>query len=219
MERRLVTAPQFRYRNAGIRRVKVKDILDNPANMRSHPEAQADALAGAVQQVGFFGYPDVFETPDGRLMLVDGELRRHSLLAWYGEDHEIEVNVTDFTPDEANLAMLTKDPIASLAKTNAERLDVLLKQYDANKATLDPSLLNDQQAALDKMLAGLAKQAGSDWGKPQQAVEDEVPEPPAVPVTQRGDLWLLGPYWLCEDCGKEYSYEEGRRIGECPCST
>lgn len=211
--------PEFRDRNAGIRRVKVKDIHDNPANFREHPVAQAEALAGAVGQVGFFGYPDVYQEPDGRLVLVDGELRRHSLLAWYGPDHEIEVNVTDFSPDEAKLALLTKDPIAGMAKSNKERLDALLTQYDSQKANLDPTLLADLQGSVDKMLAKVAKDAGSEWGKTKPVSEDEVPEAPAIPVTQPGDLWLLGAYWSCESCGREFSYEEGLRIGECPCST
>ena len=44
---------------------------------------------------------------------------------------------------------------------------------------------------VQKMLAGLADEAGLYQDK-GEIVEDEVPEPPAVPVTKLGDLWLLG---------------------------
>ena len=46
---------------------------------------------------------------------------------------------------------------------------------------------------------------------------DEIPEPPAVPVSKTGDLWLLGAYFECEDCGKKYDYAEGLKLKECPC--
>jgi ParB-like chromosome segregation protein Spo0J len=47
---------------------------------------------------------------------------------------------------------------------------------------------------------------------------DEVPEPPEEPITKPGDLWLLGAYWECEECGKQFSYEEGKAMkGECNC--
>ena len=47
--------------------------------------------------------------------------------------------------------------------------------------------------------------------------EDDVPEPPAEPITKLGDLWLLGAYFECEGCGKHYEYDEGKAMGECPC--
>jgi len=46
---------------------------------------------------------------------------------------------------------------------------------------------------------------------------DEVPEPPKVAKTKRGELWLLDPYWQCEACGKEYAYDVGSQMKECPC--
>jgi hypothetical protein len=53
--------------------------------------------------------------------------------------------------------------------------------------------------------------------------DDAVPEPPAEPITQPGDLWLLGAYWECEDCGKRYDYDEGKAMvdagKECTCGT
>jgi len=49
------------------------------------------------------------------------------------------------------------------------------------------------------------------------AEPDEVPDAPADPVTQPGDLWLFGAYWECDDCGKRYDYEDGKTMDECPC--
>jgi hypothetical protein len=46
---------------------------------------------------------------------------------------------------------------------------------------------------------------------------DEVPEPPKVAKTKRGELWLLGPYYECESCQKKYEYLSGSQMTECPC--
>jgi len=47
--------------------------------------------------------------------------------------------------------------------------------------------------------------------------EDEVPELPEEAITQVGDLWLLGAYYECEDCGKRYDYDEGKKMKDCSC--
>jgi len=78
-------------------------------------------------------------------------------------------------------------------------------------------LQNDD--SIDELVTGFSEQEIADMiGKTAGDVEeDEVPEPPADPVTQPGDLWLFGAYWECEDCGKRYDYEEGKTMEECPC--
>ena len=37
-----------------------------------------------------------------------------------------------------------------------------------------------------------------------QTDPDDVPEPPAEPVTKPGDLWLLGRHVLCPKCGRRH---------------
>ena len=122
--------PGLRIRNQEIRRVRIADILDNPANPRTHPDTQQQALAGAVAELGWYGYPDVFAHPDypGQYMLSDGHLRRTWLAERYGQDAEIDVNVTDFTPEEAKLAIATKDPLAAMADYDMAKLDELLRE-------------------------------------------------------------------------------------------
>src|SRR5689334_22845393 len=120
------TAQELRIRNAGLRRVRVADLADAPWNHRTHPQAQQEALDGAIDELGFYGFPDVYAADGGVLMLIDGHLRKERLIAKYGSDAEIEVNVTDFDEAEAKKANLTKDPLAAMAGANKERLDALL---------------------------------------------------------------------------------------------
>ena len=195
-------------RNQEIRTVRVADIVANPKNFRTHDDVQQGTLQAVVDKIGFYGYPDVFEHPEhpGKVMLIDGELRS-KLLAEYGPDAEVEVNVTDFEPSEADVAIATHDPISAMAGVQGERLDSLLDDIG-------------QMPGLDDLLGDLSKQAEDAIAltSPKEVTEDEVPEPPADPITQPGDLWLLGVYWECDTCGKTYSHDEGASMGgECPC--
>lgn len=185
-----------RSRNQEIRKVKVADLEDAPWNFRRHSEHQAAALEGAIDEIGLYGYPDVYQTAAGKLMLCDGHLRKSLYVRKYGASALIEVNVTDFDETEARKATATKDPIAAMAETDAQALAELLDTVDfKNDAVLD--MLRD--------LAGEALEQDEDE---PEVVEDEVPEPPADPITKPGDVWILGDHrLLCGDSTKAADME------------
>jgi ABC-type ATPase involved in cell division len=152
---------ELRNRNKEIRTVRVGELEDHPSNFRRHPAEQAEALDAVVQQIGYYGYPDVYETPDGKLRLTDGHLRKAHLIAKYGADTEIEVNVTDFDAAEAKVALLTKDPLAALAESSAKELEALAGEVEFDSP------------ALDKMIEDLADEAAADGGGTAKKKEDE----------------------------------------------
>jgi len=139
---------KIRDRNLGIRKVRVADLEDAPWNFRTHPQPQKEALAGVVSELGWYGYPDVYETPDGLLRIADGHLRKALLIERYGPDTEIEVNVTDFDEADARKATLTKDPLAAMAEADAAKLDALLREVQTS------------EPAVSAMLAELAAETG-----------------------------------------------------------
>lgn len=145
----------LRNRNKEIRRVRVGDILDHPANIRTHPDEQAQALDAAVSEVGWIGYPDVFDDPEepGKVRLVDGELRHHHLAAKYGEEAFIDVNVTDLAPAEAKKALLTKDHVATLAEIDEQKALAEIEAIAAEVETEEfRALLSDmEQQARDEL--------------------------------------------------------------------
>ena len=65
---------KLRDRIKELRRVKASEILPNPANWRTHPKAQQDAMRGILAEVGIADALLVRETPAG-LQLIDGHLR------------------------------------------------------------------------------------------------------------------------------------------------
>jgi hypothetical protein len=137
-----------RIRNKGLRVVRVADIEDNPLNFRTHPEAQRAAFAGIETEIGYYGYPDVYETEAGTIRLIDGQLRKEHLLSKYGPEATIEVNMTDFDEREAKKALLTHDPISAMAEEDRVILGKLMDQ------------VTTESDELSKMLETMAEGAG-----------------------------------------------------------
>jgi ParB-like chromosome segregation protein Spo0J len=192
---------QIRDRIIELRRVPASQIHGAPWNWRTHPQAQKDALAASIEELGFFDPLDVYEAQDGRLVLTDGHARRDLIDERIGPDTILPVIVTDFTEAEAKKANLVKDPLAAMAEVNSENLTQLLRSVETN------------DAALKEMLAGLAAQdnlrslASNDLPGEDP---DNVPEPPDQATTERGDLCLLGKHRLY--CGDPAKAEDVDRL-------
>ncbi len=178
----------LKIRNKGLVRLKVADVQDNPNNYNRHPDAQRKAFRAAVDEVGFFGYPDVYLTDDGTYRLIDGEMRKTDLLDEYGAETEIEFNVTDFNEAEADLALATKDPLAAMARRDGEALNALLGKLQVEDGDLR-DFLNSQVD--DRALL-------------QDLGDETIPAPPDEAITQPGDVWILGDHRLmCGDSTNE----------------
>jgi hypothetical protein len=132
MENDAATEGGPRLRNNRIAKIRVADLEEAPWNFRIHPDDQRSALSGLIDEIGFFGYPDVYEARAGVFRLCDGHLRKDVLIAKYGVDAEIEVNVTDFTEEEARKVTLTKDHLAGLAQADPAKLDELLSEVETD---------------------------------------------------------------------------------------
>jgi DNA modification methylase len=194
-----MSSGELRVRNLGIRRVRVRDIVDNPRNYRTHGDEQREGFAKTVAEIGWYGYPDVFEHPDypGKVMLIDGELRTHHLLAKYGAEAEIEVNVTDFTPAEAAKALATHDPISALAGFDGQKHADLMRELSSVESSAEfqgflDSLATSQNEQFKSVLENVCVGGNTN--------PDDVPDEPSVAMTRAGDLWLLGEHrLLCGD--------------------
>src|SRR5256885_7443877 len=95
-------------------RVRAGDLVPHELNPRLHTDAQRAALAALYREVGFARSLLAYELPDGRLKLIDGHLRRD-----LGPDMEVEVEVLDVDDAEARALLLSLDPLAALAGTDA----------------------------------------------------------------------------------------------------
>ena len=184
---------QIRDRVKELRRVRAGDLVPNPKNWRTHPQAQQDALRGILAEVGYADALLARELPDGSLMLVDGHLRAETT-----PEQEVPVLVLDIDQAEADKLLLSLDPLAALAETNSTALDALLREVDTGSE------------GLQQMYADMAEAAELYQDGDKEIVEDEVPEPPVDAITKPGDLWLLGDHRLL--CGDSTKAEDVERL-------
>ncbi len=112
---------QIRDRIKELRRVRAGDLVPNPQNWRTHPDAQRDALRGVLAEIGYADALLARELPDGRLELIDGHLRAETT-----PDVHVPVLVLDVDENEAKKILLTHDPLAALAKADLGQVEELV---------------------------------------------------------------------------------------------
>jgi DNA modification methylase len=163
-------------------------ILANPANWRTHPGAQRDALRGSLSEIGWVQQVIVNRTTGH---LVDGHARVEEAIS--AGAPTVPVLYVELTPEEEKLVLASLDPIGAMAQADATKLDELLADLNAT----NPGL----QALLDSL------------GTPKLPVgltdPDDVPE--VEPTTiKAGDLFALGDHRLM--CGDSTKAEDVARL-------
>lgn len=131
----------IRNRIKELRQVPASELLPNPKNWRLHPEHQHNALREILAEIGIADACLARELPDGSLMLIDGHLRAETI-----STSEVSVLVLDVTEEEADKILLTRDPLAAMAGSDAEKFAEL---SDA-KLPEEGELQNDSEEPKDE---------------------------------------------------------------------
>lgn len=124
-------------------------------------------------------------------MLVDGHLRSELM-----PSDDVQVAVLDLNEDEVKKVLLTFDALAAMAEVDDAKLDALMREVSTGSEAL-AAMITDMSDLMSEPTA-------------KEIVEDEVPKPPADPVTKPGDLWLLGDHRLL--CGDSTKAEDVERL-------
>jgi hypothetical protein len=145
-------------------------------------------MRAILREIGYADATLARVNENGRLVLIDGHLRRYSI----EPDQMLPVLVLDVTEAEADKLLLTLDPLAAMAVTGSEELASLLKSVSFENA-----------GELADLLGGLRSQAGIDGREVVEvpAQVDKAAELQAKWGTARGQVWEIGPHKLvCGDC-------------------
>lgn len=128
-------AATIRDRIVDFRRIQASELVPNPKNWRRHPKAQRDALDSLITEIGYAGASLVRQLDDGRLMLIDGELRRE-----IRPNDLVPVLVTDLDEAEADKLLLTHDSIGMLAEADPLALAALAPAIEFDTADVSELL-------------------------------------------------------------------------------
>lgn len=120
--------------------VRAGDLVPNPRNWRTHPEAQRRGLEQILDRVGSVDVLKAVRLPSGELQLVDGHLR-----ADIRRDEQVRVAVLDLTPEESDLVLATFDPVSAMAEAD---LDVLRGLLDDVKMEVPADMIEALEALI-----------------------------------------------------------------------
>ena len=167
---------------------KLADLTPYPKNPRRHSDAQIAAIAGSIAQFGF-NSPILI---DSRGNIIAGHGRYLAALKLGLETAPVIV-LDHLSEIEKRAYLLADNKLADLSGWDDETLASELAEL--RDAEIDLGGLGFSDDELRVLLAD-AELPDADG-----AEEEEIPEPPAEPVTRAGDIWRIARHRLiCADC-------------------
>jgi DNA modification methylase len=164
-------------------------------NNPRHNDAAVAAVAASIREFGF-RQPLVVDEDN---VIIVGHTRYKAALLLGLETVPVHV-ATGLTPAKVKAYRLADNQTATLSAWDEDKLSLelaLLQEMD-----FDLSLTGFSADELTRLLDAEPNAGLTD--------PDAVPEPPDEPITQAGDLWLLGPHRLL--CGDSSKAEEVDRL-------
>lgn len=174
--------------------VPIATLSQDPANARKHDDKNLEAIAASLRR---FGQQKPIVVDSSNVVRAgNGTLAAATALGW----DSINVVQTDLQGSEATAYAIADNRTAELAEWDESVLAASLSSL----ADVDETWLSDLQFS-EKELAELVAST-----QEQEIIEDEVPDLTTDPVTQTGDLWMLGEHRLL--CGDSTEAKEVGRL-------
>ncbi len=185
--------------------VEISSLELDPANARLHDERNLDAIGyslGRFKQVKNI----VVHRPTRRVIAGNGTLTKaleggatHIVVAWVDTVVEEDGSERPMTEEDAAELGILDNRTAELATWDHEQLAATIgEQPDLDWAAGGWETEDFEDFEVDWPLPEVTT-VGEHERERGEAGEESLPEPPAEPVTQPGDLWILGDHRLM--CG------------------
>ena len=171
--------------------VPIDSLTFDPSNVRKHGEQNLATIKASLNRFG--QQKPIVVDANGVVRAGNGTLMAAKALGW----KEIAVVRSTLAGSEATAYAIADNRTAELAEWDDDALKQTLAALQIEDEDLAVATGFDAKE-IDAMLA------------PDEVAEDEVPEPPADPITKPGDLWLLGDHRLL--CGDSTKSEDVRRL-------
>jgi ParB-like chromosome segregation protein Spo0J len=181
---------------------RISDLTPDRRNARKRTERSAGMIAKSLEKFG--AARSVVIDENGQLLAGHGTIEaaaqvgiENVLVVPADGNTVVAVQRSNLTPEQKVQYALADNRSSDLSEWDAEVLSELADEHD----------LQDwfQQDELDDIL-GQVQELDSEEGLTDP---DEVPEPPAEPVTKPGDVWLLGEHRvMCGDAPTRWRLEK-----------
>lgn len=174
--------------------VKTSELKPNPKNPNQHPPEQVKLLGAIIRGQGWRG-PITISNRSG--MIVRGHGR---LMAAQLEDlAEVPVDYQNYSSEAEEMADLVADNrIAELSDADTKMLANIFADIDTGEIPFALSGYTEEEYG--NIVSALSEALHTN----ELEDPDAVIEPPAEPVTQYGDPWILGRHRvMCGDCVSE----------------
>lgn len=159
----------------------IGQLRPNPKNPNKHPQEQIEKLGKIIRGNGWRNAITI-STRSG--LIVKGHGRQ--LSAELEELKEVPVEYQNYESEEAELADLTADNrIAELAEMDSKMLADIFADIDTG--AIDFELSGYSEEEYKDIATALSEAVHNEVNDP-----DAVIEPPADPISKRGDIWILG---------------------------
>lgn len=171
--------------------VSIDSLVFDPANVRKHPEKNLATIKASLLRFG--QQKPIVVDANGVVRAGNGTLMAAKALGW----KEIAIVRSSLGGSEATAYAIADNRTAELAEWDEDALSQTLAalQIESDELAVATGFdLKDIEALT----------------APKEVEEDEVPEPPAEPITKSGDLWLLGEHRLL--CGDSTKAEDVERL-------
>jgi len=180
----------LRFLPSAIEHWPIERLLPYAANARTHSDEQVAQIAGSITEFGF----NVPCLVDERGVLIAGHGRLMAARS-LGLGEVPVIRLSHLSDAQARAFRLADNQIALNSGWDDAMLAAELERLNEDGFNLGVIGFSDEE--LEALMAPLDDEG---VGRGDGADEDEIPEPPADPVTRPGDLWLLGEHrLLCGD--------------------
>lgn len=181
----------------------LSDLKQDHKNARKRTQTSASLLQESLQRYG--PARSIVIDEDNRILAGNGTVEAAINLGIDGlriidaaPNEVVAVRRTGLTEDQKVGLALADNRTADLAEWDAEMLQQLSQEHD-----IAPWFQEDDLQALLEQVEKLDPVEGN-------TDPDDVPEPPAEPITKPGDLWILGNHRLL--CGDSTNIQHVERL-------
>jgi DNA modification methylase len=172
----------------------LSELTPDPRNARTHPKRQIEQIVASIGEFGFTN--PILADPDGNLIAGHGRLRAALQM---GLEQVPVIELAGLSDAQKKALRLADNKIALDAGWDTEILKLELADLSLPEIDIDLSLTGFSAGEIDVVMA-----------ESDDPDDEVIPEVPAKPRVQAGDIWQLGEHRI--GCGDGRSIEFLRSV-------